>query len=360
MKNGIDIRTFGAKGDGVADDTAAIQKALDGAAAARATVHVPDGVFLSSSLKVPPHVGLVGNPTWGYREAGGAVLRLKDPKAVCLLDITGAVGATLNGLSLEGENLGDGIHGIMAGVLEDKKEEDSPRIERCRISRFSGDGIRLDPIWLFSIRSCMVCFNRGHGIRVRGWDGFILDNWLSGNIGAGYSGEEANAAVTMTGNRVEWNHGGGIKVHGGSHYNITGNYIDRSGGPAISLMPRNNVPCLAITVTGNVIYRSGKPEWTTEKHDSTHLRFELAHGLVCSGNTLCVGADDSGGKFSPDYCIVVRGLKNSVIKDNAMHIGALREILVDLGDHGDEVVIKDNVGSLYTDAPKTIWESNLR
>ena len=66
----------------------------------------------------------------------------------------------------------------------------------------------------------------------------------------------------MTGNRIEWNAHGGIRIPGGSHYNITGNYIDRSGGPGISLRCPRRAPCLCFTITGNVIYRSGKPEWT--------------------------------------------------------------------------------------------------
>lgn len=362
MRNSdYDVTTFGAKGDGKTDDTAAIQKALDAAAEKQATVHVPEGIFMCSTLTVHPYTGLAGNPTWGYRHTGGSILRLNDANATCLVDITGAIGATLNGLSIDGAELGDAIHGIHAGMVPDKKEEDSPRIERCKVCRFSGHGIKLFPIWCFSIRGCMIGQNKGDGIHVGGWDGFILDNWLSGNQGAGYCAEGANAAITMTGNRIEWNRNGGVRVLGGNHYNVTGNYIDRSGGPGICFLARDDkAPATGITITGNVIYRSGKPEWISVEHDSCHLRFEGAHGLSCVGNTMCVGTDDGDGLLSPDYGIVVRALKNCVIKDNSMHIGVLKELLVDLGEHGEGVIIKDNVGSVYTDAPKMIWESDQR
>lgn len=357
----LDVKKFGARGDGISDDTAAFQKALDAAAESRGTVTVPDGTYLCGRIHMPPHTGLVGNATWGYREGGGSVLKLKDASSPCLLDITGAVGATINGLSLEGGRIGSGIHGIHAGPLEGKKEEDAPRIERCRVSGFSGHGINLDPIWCFSIRSCMVCFNAGHGIHVGGWDGFILDNWLSGNGGAGYCAEKPNASMTMTGNRIEWNQGGGIKLVGACHYNITGNYIDRSGGPAIRTSGRDATsPSFTVSICGNVIYRSGKPEWTPDRNLSAHLVFEETHGLTCVGNTMCVGTDDGGGLLSPEYGIVIRALKNSVIKDNTLHIGCLTELIRDLGGHGEGVVVKDNPGSLYTDAPKMIWQSNLR
>ena len=332
------VTDFGATGDGVTDDTAAFQAALDAAGPTRGTVFVPDGTYLCHDLKLPPHTGLVGNATWGYREGGGSVLRLNDPTATCLLDITGAVGATINGLSLHGGDLGEGVHAIYMGPNPDKSEEDTPRIERCHISHFTGNGVHFDPVWCFSIRGCEVIFNRGHGLYVHGWDGFILDNWFSGNGGAGYFADQPNASITMTGNRIEWNQQGGIRVYGGSHYNVTGNYIDRSGGPAISLHPRDAVPCLCFTITGNVMYRSGKPEWTTEPYDSAHVRFNGAHGLVFTGNSMCVGMDDGGGVNSPEYGLVLQNLTNCIIKDNVLHVGALTELIADLGGHGAGVL----------------------
>ena len=118
------------------------------------------------------------------------------------------------------------------------KQEDAWRIERCRIDSFSG--LRRVP------RPHLVLLDpplhdrpqqSGNGIRLRGWDGFILDNWLSGNGDAGYGAYEENAAITMTANRIEWNRKAGIEIHAGNSYNITGNYIDRSGGPGIKLVP---------------------------------------------------------------------------------------------------------------------------
>ena len=59
------------------------------------------------------------------------------------------------------------------------------------------------------------------------------------------------------------------------------------------------------------------------------------------------GRDDGGkGQWSPNYSIVIRKLENSVIKDNVMHEGSLKELVVDRGEHGPNVIVKDNVGSL--------------
>ena len=70
----IDIRDFKAAGDGKTDDTAAIQKAVDKAAQTKGNVHIPDGVFCCSTVKLPPNVGLVGNPDLGLRRLCGAGL----------------------------------------------------------------------------------------------------------------------------------------------------------------------------------------------------------------------------------------------------------------------------------------------
>jgi hypothetical protein len=57
----VSLSTFGIKADGKTDDTAAIQKALDAAAASGNTVLLPPGRYLvAGSLKIPPAVSLEG------------------------------------------------------------------------------------------------------------------------------------------------------------------------------------------------------------------------------------------------------------------------------------------------------------
>lgn len=63
----------------------------------------------------------------------------------------------------------------------------------------------LSMAWVFTIRNSMIAFNAGDGVTVTGWDGFVYDNWFSGNGGFGFAGRAPNASITMVGNRVEWN-----------------------------------------------------------------------------------------------------------------------------------------------------------
>ncbi len=348
-KGMLNVSDFGAKGDGKADDTLAIQKALDAAGKINGSVLIPEGTFICSELKVPAGIGIYGLPAWSYRDGMGTILKLKDSKSSCLLNITGAFGVYLNGLCLHGGDLEGGIHGILVNKPDYGKQEDTPRIDTCRVEHFTGDGIRLERIWCFCVRHCHCMSNKGCGLRIRGWDGFILDNWFSGNGKAGFGAYDENNATTVTGNRIEWNREGGIVLYGGSHYNITGNYIDRSGRSALALLPgKRNQRCHTLAVTGNVLYRSGKPDWEKEdEYDSSHARFEHISGLTFTGNAFTTGRDDGGrGSWSPDYGIVMKGLEYSVIADNVLYNGMLKQMIVDQGEHGEDVIVKDNVGSL--------------
>jgi polygalacturonase len=70
--NGFDVRTFGAKGDGTAVDSGAINKAIDAASAAGGgIVDLPAGRYLSFSIRLKSHVTLRFSP--------GAVLVAGDP-----------------------------------------------------------------------------------------------------------------------------------------------------------------------------------------------------------------------------------------------------------------------------------------
>ena len=223
---------------------------------------------------------------------------------------------------------------------------DAFRIERSQVAHFSGDGVRLVRAWCFSIRHCMIAHNGGDGVSLRGWDGFLLDNWLSGNRGAGFGARQENASCTFTANRIEWN-GEGILIAGGDGYNITGNFFDRSGGCALVLREGANGPCEQMNITGNYLKRSGKTA-KPESHDSGQVRMEGARGVTFTGNNLQVGRDDGGGgQLSPAYGIIYRGLQHCVISNNVLHNGALKELLLDLGGNETGVVVKDNPGCLY-------------
>ena len=344
----LNARDYGAAGDGTTDDTAALQKALDVSASSSGGVFIPPGVYITRELHVRAGIALVGVPAWNYTAGGGSVLRLADANSTCLLNLTDARGATIEGLSLEGRDLGNGIHGIATHRGKWGEHEDGFRIERCQVARFTGDGVHMECAWCFSVRHCELAYNHGDGLSLRGWDGFLIDNWFSGNKRAGFAARQENASVTFTANRVEWNGEENMVISGADGYQITGNFFDRAGTYGIALR-KGRGPCNQITLTGNFIKRSGR-QADQSTQQSAQLLLESCEGVTCIGNSLQAGRDDGGtGVWSPTFGIVYHGLRNSVVRDNVLHDAALKDLLLDLGGHHEGVIVSDNPGRLFTD-----------
>jgi hypothetical protein len=346
----LDARKLGAAGDGKTDDTAALQRAIDAAAAAGGGVFVPPGVYLTKELHVRPGIAIIGIAAWNYSGPGGSVLRLADAASPCLLNLTDARGSSIESLALDGRDLGTNVHGIFVNRTAYAEHEDGFRIDRCQVAHFSGDGANLSCAWCFSVRHCMLAFNKGDGLNLRGWDGYLVDNWFSGNQRAGFAARLENASVTFTANRVEWNGEENMLITGADGYQITGNFFDRAGTCGIALR-KGGSACSQITITGNFIKRSGKLA-PADSHGSSQIFMDGCQGVTCVGNCIWSGRDDGGaGTYTPSYGIVYQGLRNCVIRDNVLHDGALKQLLLDLGGHDDGVIVSDNPGRLFAVRP---------
>lgn len=104
-QGGYTVTDFGAKADGKTDDTAAIQKALDAAAATGGTVTLPPGQYVvAGSLRVPTGVMLAGSwqmPHHGEYQVGTALLVTggrgteSGPAAIELAQSSGVRGLTI-------------------------------------------------------------------------------------------------------------------------------------------------------------------------------------------------------------------------------------------------------------------------
>jgi parallel beta helix pectate lyase-like protein/pectate lyase-like protein len=339
------VLEFGAKGDGKTPDSEAIQKALDAAGAASGTVYFPAGRYLCHDLKVFPHMTLLAEPQWGYRGDGGAMLLLDSDDADCLLNITGAFGVHLHGLFLRGRREAKkAIHGVFLNNAEKySPQEDAIVIDDCKIERFSGHGVHLLRIWLFIIRHNILQANRGCGVQITGWDGFVTDNQFSGNGSHGFACESVGATIMFTANRVEWNKGYGLYFQAGDAWNVTGNCFDRNGGAGLCALKMRTT-----TITGNVFRRCGKDSSALpEGERSCQVRLEECSGLTFVSNVGAAGRDDGGrGKYSPQFGLLVRKLSHSVVSANSFFQGYLKEMTADLGEHGPEYVFANNVGSV--------------
>ncbi|MGO8679242.1 MAG: right-handed parallel beta-helix repeat-containing protein [Limisphaerales bacterium] len=343
----FNVADFGAKGDGKTSDSEAIQKALDAAGAVSGTVYLPAGRYPCHDLKVHAHTTVLAEPQWGYSGEGGAMLVLDSDEADCLLNITGAYGVHLHGLFLRGRREArKAIHGVF--LNNDQKyspHEDAIVIDDCKVERFSGHGVHLLRIWVFIIRHSIFQGNRGCGVQITGWDGFVTDNQFSGNGSHGFACESVGATVMFTANRVEWNQGYGLLLVAGDAWNVTGNCFDRNWGAGLCALKMRTT-----TVTGNVFRRSGKDSrLLPEGERSCQVRLEECSGLTFVSNVCAAGRDDGGkGDDTPHFGFVVRKLSHCVISANTLFRGYMKEMTADLGEHGPEYLFANNVGSPMT------------
>jgi hypothetical protein len=346
----VNARQLGATGDGRTDDTAALQRALDAAEKTSGAVFAPPGTYLSRELHMRPGTALIGIPAWNYSGPGGTVLRLASADSSCLLNLTDARGASIEGLALDGRNLGTGIHGIFVNRTEYPRHEDGFRIGHCQVAHFSGDGAHLACVWCFSIRHSMLAYNRGDGLNLRGWDGFILDNWFSGNERAGFAARHENASITFTGNRIEWNGEENMLVVGGDGYQITGNFFDRAAN-----LRQMHCEKAAGHVRSAPWYReisssAAASRRTTERRDFPATDFRLdgsgraspASGTVSSRAATTAAA----ARCSPSLrqSSTSGASRTRVIRANVLHAGAqsLPGDCLDLGEQGAGDVVGDN------------------
>ncbi len=349
----LNIRDFGAKGDGQTDDTAALIAAMDAATRENGTVYFPRGNYMIHPVKVPSHITLMGNSSWGYSNRkdeagngldpeymGNTVLTALSGDADAFLDLDGCRGTRIIGLTLDGRWLGKCMHGIYSrhrGVEQNNCYED------CRINHFTGCGLKMDWVWVFAIRRCIIIDNGLHGIDVdRGYDGWVIDNQISANRRMGINA--GPGMVCYTGNRIEWNKEGGILCDDTQNVNITGNSFDHNFGPAIWFKNSR-----ASAASGNMSRNDG-----SGRTDDTSCAFliEDSQGIALTGNTVWCWPHrelaEKGHKadMTPYYGMVLKNLTDCVVSGNALHQCASKEVIKDEGGHL-RTVVSGNVGSTF-------------
>ena len=192
-KSSLNVRNFGATGNGVTKDTAAIQKALDQCAAAGGgSVYVPEGVYLTGSLVIGPNTALelanranlVGSPDiddyplvsvrWegefreGHRAlisatnaanititGGGSIFgppiqlsKLRDPRGPALIELTGCTNALLEDFTTQYQQLWS-IHMLFCKDI-------TARNLTIRSVNVNGDGLDVDSCNGVTIERCSI------------------------------------------------------------------------------------------------------------------------------------------------------------------------------------------------------------
>lgn len=353
------ILDFGAVGDGKTDCTDAIQAAIEAAAKVHGTVWVPAGHFLTGEIHLAPGVNLRGMNCSTYcRDQGSCLCLREDDTSRCLLDLSDSHGNEVADLVIQAKckSVEEGarmVHGVLLLLNSDdscnhateKGYGNCVTLDHVEVKGFNGDAGHFQNAGVVVVRHCIFGGGR-HCLWFNVWDGWILDCMLPGGHGAGIFSDQCIASITITGNRIEWNGLGGIVVKNAYRLSISGNTIDHTGCEAMKFEDSNT-----LAITGNIIWRPGKgpylPVQPEDKYSYSAVRFRRCRGVTMTGNAFHAGLEDGdGGRWTPDYCLVLEGLKHSVITGNSLWGCAMKEAVVDRGGDNEGLILKDNAVTL--------------
>ena len=166
IEDSVNVKQFGAKGNGIADDTEAIQLAID----LCKDVCIPAGEFLTSNLTL--------NKKNSIKGMGKSVSILKsvnteDPMFLCELNSEGREEITISDISMQGNKVGK--DGIKLYRTEGSSNDAWIDIHNIAIKNFKGDGLYIGG----NIREVYV-----NTVEIAGCDnyGLFLDEGATDNV----------------------------------------------------------------------------------------------------------------------------------------------------------------------------------
>jgi parallel beta-helix repeat protein len=329
----LNVKDFGAKGDGSADDTAAIQKAID-AVANGGTVTVPDGTYMINAvtrLRLKSHMTL--------QLSAGAVLKAipNAAEVYAVLWVWNCDDVNIKGGTIEGErsaHLGTTGEGGM-GIWIDYSSHilvDGVTVKECW-----GDGFN---IWEYSshvtLQNVVSDHNRRQGMSVIHVDGLLVRDSVFKNTDgtwpkAGIDFEpdyqyEDVKNVLVTGCSFENNVGSGISTYFYAHSTHTNIIFENNtfkGNPmGIRLYETTGVKIINNTIEGAIydgIYLLNKSKQITVQgntvtHNVYGIYDEQGQDNVIINNT--VTNNNRGG-------ITLAGSTGTIITSNYVELNGL-------------------------------------
>ena len=283
-QHGLNVKAFGAVGDGITDDTAAIQAAANAAVASQSRIFFPAGTFVVTGLTVADSLVIEGvgpNSIIKVNTAGvgilfqpsGGALQSRRGKVSGLSFISGASSPAAvirnnNFLNLEIENCR--FSGLTATYAVDNYNGYGLHISKSEFSDITGNGVRLrddgsSSYYSFSARISSSDFTRvsGDAIDIEGTSNALIDhvvieggtNGIVTNSNGG-AGSVQSWNVTILGSYFESNSGYDIqlKTDGSSYWGAaTVQGCRFTGTPTIDLGSKSKILIIGSTNPGGSV-----------------------------------------------------------------------------------------------------------
>ena len=339
----VNVKDFGAVGDGVADDTTAINSAIASLPERGGSVFFPAGTYLhTDDIKAR-------NALWLFGEGSSStVLYQVEPSK------NGISGVDVLTLKISGIKLAGPTGGTGTGILLTRKNNNATNylhLSDVHIRTFGQDGIYVSNGIVSRFDSVVSSYNGRHGFFFQGLDGVIgtsttLSNCFADDNGAsgymidtmGYMALVACAAdhntvgytlqnaigVTVTGSGAE-NNGDGWIISGGYGNVITGGWVYTNNGVGVHIKDNSIGASIlglsetspAATATAFVKVDAGSKATVMNVHNTTANSFapgttQIINDVV--GNSAFNGSLDVQGE------LLVNGVKVNTMRGSRWYI----------------------------------------
>ena len=365
----FDIRSYGAKGDGITDDTSAIQKAIDAAAAAGGgKVYVPAGTWVVSDSDASGNaLALKSNVTLTGDGAGDSILKLADGAGADTTSLLGVEpGSTVRDAGIS--NLGlDGNQANASGEISGWSQSGASSLSNLLLdgvtaSDFSGRGFDLTASAVnLTVRNSTASGNTLDGFGIGGslpaltfQDNRALDNGASGinvalggvalsltdNIASGNAGDGIyvhdesgvdTGFFSVIGGDVSDNAGDGVRVRGIEYGGVYRLEIHGNGGSGVNLQGTTH-----IEVSDNVIYANAQtsdvPEVAIRTLDGDNATQNFVYDNLITGGT---GSTWGVAEIPSDTA----GIEGSVIFGNVIN-----------GTQAGDINVTGNASQVYNNS----------
>lgn len=250
-----DVTDFGARGDGEADDTEAIQAAIDARRDESVRVYFPSGTYLHTGLSVQTSAGadgsriLMGDGTQSrlVHTGEGPSIRAGLVRKPGLIEF--------RSLHIDGGD-GKGSHGIHF----DRTRTVMVMVRDCGISHHGASGIYSLDSWHTRIVNCLIVRNGDAGIWLSGsngpyiWANTVERNPIGVKLGSTVSEYEGATSRRVQGGRlsgmniIQRNDEVGVLLREVEGVSVTGNYFEANG---VGIRQENSINNLGSTIREN-------------------------------------------------------------------------------------------------------------